>query len=125
VVAVAGDIATANSNDEATAKVLDAIRPAAVLTAGDNAYPDGTLSQFRSYYEPTWGRHDAKVRPAPGNHDYHVSGAAGYFSYFGARAGDPAKGYYSYDVGAWHVIALNSNIARSVGSTRSSGFGRT
>jgi acid phosphatase type 7 len=118
VVAIAGDIANSGSNDEATAKVLDAIQPTAVLTVGDNAYPDGTLSQFMSYYEPTWGRHNSRVRPTPGNHEYHTSGASGYFSYFGARAGDPGRGYYSYDVGDWHVIALNSNISRSVGSTQ-------
>src|SRR5688572_6436448 len=66
VVAIAGDIANSGSNDEATAKVLDAIQPTAVLTVGDNAYPDGTLSQFMSYYEPTWGRHNSRVRPTPG-----------------------------------------------------------
>ena len=118
VVTVAGDIAESATSGEPTAKLIDAINPTAVLTVGDNAYPDGALSQFMAYYDPSWGRHNGKVRPTPGNHEYSTSGASGYFSYFGLRAGDPGRGYYSYDIGAWHLIALNSNISRSVGSTQ-------
>jgi len=95
-------------NDEATAKLLDVI-PGTVFTAGDNAYPDGTLEQYLNCYGPTWGRHKARTHPAAGNHEYHTPGAAGYFRYFGAAAGDPTKGYYSYDLGAWHIIVINSN----------------
>lgn len=107
----AGDIASCyagNVSDEATAALLDTI-PGTVFTAGDNAYPDGTLDQFRNCYGPTWGRHKARTHPATGNHEYHTAGATGYYTYFGAAAGDPNKGYYSYDLGAWHVIVLNSN----------------
>jgi acid phosphatase type 7 len=113
----AGDISNSGSGDSATAALLDNIA-GTVFTAGDNVYPDGTLSQFNTYYEPTWGRHKARTRPSPGNHDYHTSGASGYFTYFGAAAGDPSRGYYSYDLGNWHVVAINSNIARGVGSAQ-------
>ena len=102
VIAAAGDIAGSGSGDDATARLLDAIAPRAVLTTGDNVYDDGTLAEFNSYYDPTWGRHRAVTHPVPGNHEYHTEGAAGYFDYFGAAAGDPARGYYSFDLGAWH-----------------------
>ncbi|MCH7718695.1 MAG: metallophosphoesterase, partial [Chloroflexi bacterium] len=108
----AGDIAScASSGDEATADLLDGIA-GTVVTFGDNAYQSGTESEFADCYEPTWGRHKARTRPAPGNHDYITPGASGYFEYFGAAAGDPSKGYYSYDLGAWHVIAINSNCSQ-------------
>jgi len=114
----AGDIANCNSTeDEATAKLLDNIT-GTVFTLGDNAYPDGTLSQFNNCYGPTWGRHKNRTKPSPGNHDYHVNGADGYFDYFGAAAGDRSKGYYSYNLGAWHIIVLNSEISHSAGSTQ-------
>jgi len=112
----AGDIADCTTNaDSLTASILDTI-PGTVFAAGDNAYPNGTSSDYANCYEPTWGRHKARTRPVPGNHEYNTSGAAGYFNYFGAAAGDPTKGYYSYDLGSWHIIALNSNIAHSAGS---------
>jgi hypothetical protein len=106
----AGDIATSGSGDEATAALIESI-PGTVFTAGDNVYPDGTAEQFAAYYEPTWGRFKARTYPSPGNHDYHVAGATGYFGYFGSRAGDPKRGYYSYDLGAWHVVVVNSNCS--------------
>ncbi len=106
----AGDIAVCGeSAHEETARVLDTI-PGTVFTAGDNAYPDGTAQQFADCYDPTWGRHVARTRPSPGNHDYNTPGGTAYFAYFGANAGNPGEGYYSYDLGSWHVIALNSNI---------------
>jgi calcineurin-like phosphoesterase family protein len=112
----AGDIAVCGEDkDEATANLLDNIA-GTVFTTGDNAYGDGTPSEFARCYDPTWGRHKARTRPAPGNHDYETSGAAGYFGYFGAAAGDPTKGYYSYDLGAWHVVVLNSNVSMRAGS---------
>jgi 3',5'-cyclic AMP phosphodiesterase CpdA len=89
--------------------MIDAI-PGTVAALGDLAYPDGSAADFAGCYESTWGRHKARTRPALGNHEYNTPGAAGYFAYFGATAGDPAKGYYSYELGAWHVIVLNSNL---------------
>jgi 3',5'-cyclic AMP phosphodiesterase CpdA len=105
----AGDIASCKEDgDSQTAALLDRIE-GTVFTLGDNVYPSGTPEQFAECYEPTWGRHKARTRPVPGNHDYRTSGAAGYFGYFGAAAGDPATGNYSYDLGTWHIIVLNSN----------------
>ncbi len=112
----AGDIAHCRKDgDEATAAILDTI-PGTVFTTGDNAYPDGTAADFANCYHPSWGRHRDRTRPTPGNHDYHVDNAAGYFDYFGASAGERGKGYYSYDLGEWHVIALNSEINMKAGS---------
>ena len=106
----AGDIGDCSSKgDEATAALLDARPQGVVATLGDNAYPRGTAREFADCYGPTWGRHRARTRPAPGNHDYETSHASGYFGYFGAAAGEPGRGYYSYDLGSWHVIVLNSN----------------
>jgi hypothetical protein len=109
----AGDIASCSSGgDEITAALLDGI-PGTVFTAGDNAYDVGSASQFANCYNPTWGRHKARTRPAPGNHDYGTAGASEYHRYFGAAAGEAGKGYYSYDLaqGAWHVIVINSNCS--------------
>jgi len=112
----AGDIASCtNPNDSATAKIVDGI-PGTVFVAGDNAYPNGSASDYANCYAPTWGRFKSRTRPAPGNHEYNTTGAAGYFGYFGSAAGDPAKGYYSYDLGAWHIVVINSVIGRGVGS---------
>jgi len=107
----AGDIAScASTGKEATAALLDRI-PGVVITIGDNAYPDGSTADFRRCYDPSWGRHKARTRPTPGDHDYDTPGASGYFDYFGAAAGDRGKGYYSYELGEWHIVALNSVIA--------------
>jgi hypothetical protein len=106
----AGDIAYCGSDGAAqTARLLDQI-DGTVVTLGDNAYAAGTAEQFRDCYDPTWGRHKARTRPSPGNHDYGTPGAAGYFAYFGENAGPDGRGYYSYDLGAWHIISLNSEI---------------
>jgi hypothetical protein len=126
----AGDIADcSNDNDEATALLLDSLvqdtLPVVVFTAGDNAYNDGSASQFASCYHPTWGRHKARTRPAPGNHDYRTSGASGYFGYFGGAAGDPSRGYYSFDAGDAHVIMLNSGPTWTPARPRSNGCAPT
>ena len=105
----AGDIADCKGGgDEATAALLDGIA-GTVVALGDNAYDTGSAAEFANCYDPSWGRFRARTRPAAGNHDYMTPGAAAYFNYFGAAAGDPATGYYSYDLGAWHIIVLNSN----------------
>jgi hypothetical protein len=89
-----------------------------VFTAGDNAYNDGSPTNYSQCYAPTWGRHRARTRPSPGNHDYRTSGASGYFDYYGSNAGPAGLGYYSYNLGNWHIISLNSNIDMSAGSTQ-------
>jgi Calcineurin-like phosphoesterase len=112
----AGDIAECGSTgDEATAALLDRI-PGTVFTTGDNAYRRGTAEEFARCYGPSWGRHRSRTRPVPGNHDYRSAQGAPYYEYFGAFAGIPGVGYYSYDLGAWHLIALNSNIPMGDGS---------
>jgi hypothetical protein len=105
----AGDIADCNlPGDEATAVLVARMR-GTVATLGDNAYEDGKPEEFASCYAPSWGQFKARTKPAPGNHEYHTDDAEGYFEYFGAAAGDPDEGYYSYELGRWHVIVINSN----------------
>ncbi len=106
----AGDIATCGSDaDEQTATVLDGVQ-GTVFALGDNAYDSGSASEYSDCYGPTWGRHKGRTLfPVAGNHDYNTAGATGYYGYFGDAAGDPAKGWYSRDVGGWHVVVLNSN----------------
>jgi hypothetical protein len=115
----AGDIASCHSDgDEATAAILDTI-PGTVFAAGDLVYMVGTASNFATCYDPSWGRHKDRTRPAPGNHEYYdLPNAAGYYGYFGAQAGDPNRGYYSYDLGSWHIVVLNSNIGSGAGSSQ-------
>jgi hypothetical protein len=116
----AGDIASCgDESDEATARLLDRL-PGLIATLGDNAYESGTRSQFERCFQPTWGRHKTRMRPAPGNHDYESRGAMPYFDYFGRAAGVHGQGYYGYEVGAWHVISLNSNCGDIGGCHRGS-----
>ncbi|HET9853150.1 MAG TPA: metallophosphoesterase [Candidatus Limnocylindrales bacterium] len=105
----AGDIATCTGlGDERTAAILDVV-PGTVFTLGDNAYNEGSKAEFDRCYGPTWGRQLDRTKPSPGNHEYGTRGAAGYFSYFGARAGEGARGWYAYDDGSWRIYSLNSN----------------
>jgi Glycosyl hydrolase family 99/Calcineurin-like phosphoesterase len=122
VIGAAGDIACPPSrkrNDEEfgmpnacgmndTARLLGTIQPDAVLALGDNQYPSGSLADFEAMYADSWGAYRDITFPVPGNHEYGTPAARGYYAYFGERAGEPDKGYYSYDLGAWHLIALNS-----------------
>ena len=110
----AGDIGSCSSDrDTQTGALLDAIFAAGnqgyVFAAGDVAYNDGTDAEFAQCYDPAWGQHKSRTRPAPGNHDYFTEGAAGYFAYFGEAAGNPQEGYYSFDLGGWHIVVLNTN----------------
>lgn len=120
----AGDIASCSYNrDKATAKVLAKV-PGTVYTLGDNVYPDGTAAQFRNCYHPTWGAEKYRTKPSVGNHEYHTPDASGYFNYFGARAGNRARGYYSYKRGSWRVVVLNSNCSEVGGCGARSRQGR-
>ncbi len=106
----AGDIAGCSSlaGAAATAKLIEQI-PGTVFVAGDLAYDRGSAEEFSKCYDPTWGKFKDRTRPAPGNHEYGSPGALAYFAYWGERAGPRGKGYYSYDVGKWHMVALNTN----------------
>lgn len=118
-VVAASDIAhCTKSADEATALLIDNIAPAQVLALGDNAYTTFTLTDYNNCYGPSWGRHKALTKPTPGDQDYKVAGAAGYFDYFGAEAGDRTQGYYSYEIGDWHVVVLNSSLSTSATSAQ-------
>ena len=95
---------------KATAQVISDIpNLSAVLPLGDNQYEKGTLEAYKASYDPLWGKFNSIARPVPGNHEYYTKDAEGYYQYYGKIAHDPKKGYYSYDLGNWHLIALNSN----------------
>src|SRR5256885_1490257 len=117
----AGNIAVCGQRGAAaTALLLDSI-PGTVFADGDAAYDKGALTQYNTCYGVTWGRQKARTQPAPGDLDYKTANASGYFGYFGAAAGDPKQGYYSYDAGAWHVVVLNSgspSLVPPFGTTR-------
>jgi hypothetical protein len=105
----AGDISRCDGTaDEATASILGQYPSATVAAVGDLAYENGSTAEY-GCYDSSWGAAKSRTRPVPGDHDYGTPGAAPYFSYFGAAAGAVGKGYYSYELGGWHVIALNSN----------------
>jgi hypothetical protein len=115
----AGDIGGCEPGNDAagTAAILRAHPQGTVQTLGDNVYgndlyADGTLADFQNCYGPNWGSEKARTRPAVGNHEYNDPHAAGYFAYFGSAAGNPSEGWYSYDLGAWHVVVLNSNCSQ-------------
>lgn len=111
-----GDIAKCGSAGTiGTAKLLDGI-PGTVFTTGDNVYDHGTAQEFKDCYGPTWGRHKDRTRPAPGNHEYETHSATPYYGYFGAAAGPAGQGYYSYRLGGWLVLSLNSETRMSPGS---------
>ncbi len=110
VVIAAGDIAEGDkAGPQLTATLVEQQHPAAVLVLGDAQYPNGALEDFQRSYDSSWGRFKDITWPVPGNHEYWGSEAGGYFTYFGARAGDPTRGYYSFDLGQWHLVALNTN----------------
>jgi hypothetical protein len=120
----AGDIADCGlDGDSATAALLDTL-DGTVFTAGDNVYPDGSPDQFRDCYGPTWGRHLARTRPAPGNHDWVTKDLAGYLGHFGAAAAPRGTSWYSYDLGRWHVIVLDSDCVAVGGCGPDSAQGR-
>jgi hypothetical protein len=106
---------------KATSDLLGTIDPDKILVLGDSQYENAAFSKYAGSFTPTWGRFKAKMRPAIGNHEYLTSGAGGYFQYFGASAGDPSKGYYSWDLGDWHLIALNSECSHIPGGCSATG----
>lgn len=116
IVAAAGDISCgdrSNSDgqcqDKQTAELIDNINPDLVLALGDLQYSGASLELFNKYYDQSWGTFKEITRPALGNHEYENTGAQGYFDYFQNVAGDQGGGYYSFDLGKWHLVSLNSN----------------
>ncbi|HVG44927.1 MAG TPA: metallophosphoesterase [Longimicrobium sp.] len=112
----AGDIAVCHTQgDEQTAALVDSLG-GEVLALGDNAYPSGSQRDYTRCYGPSWGRFRGRTHPTPGNHEYFTRGAGPYFAYYGAAAGPRGLGYYSFDLGAWHVVSLNSIQGTEPGS---------
>lgn len=140
VVLAAGDIAECGAPGASLTARLLAHQPGTILAVGDLAYPSGRAEDFARCYAPTWGRFKDRTYPVPGNHEYKTDDAAAYFAYWGQRAGpagvttrsgwrslvpfwgdrSEAAGYYSFDLGAWHVVAVNSNIDFAPGSPQAS-----
>jgi hypothetical protein len=123
VIAAAGDIACDPGDGNFSGRSINSCQMkatsdmlltglAGVLTLGDNQYEDNAYSKWLQSFDPTWGRVKSLIHPGIGNHEYLTSGASAYFQYFGAAAGAASKGYYSFDIGSWHLIALNSNCSQ-------------
>lgn len=120
VLLAAGDIARCGKElggAVATSRLLDRL-PGTILTLGDHAYATGTSKEFEECFGQTWGRHKGRTRPTPGNHDYFTENGRPYFAYFGENAGSERRGYYSFEVGGWHIVSLNSNIDSAPGSAQ-------
>jgi hypothetical protein len=117
LVAAVGDIACAPGapatrtacHQAKVAKAMAAIKPDSVWLLGDIQYPNGSLADFRGSFGPAFSRLASRWRPSPGNHEYFTPGAAGYYDFFGKQAGPDRRGYYSFNLGRWHVVSLNSN----------------
>src|SRR5512143_1733638 len=107
----AGDIGWCGGGPQDTGVLLDRFPDAVVFTTGDNAYPDGSVTDYQNCYDPFWGRFKDRTRPTAGNHEYHTDGGTPYFNYFGENAGPYKRGYYSYTLGTWHAVALDSNVS--------------
>jgi hypothetical protein len=109
VLLAVGDIASCDGTNDEDVAWLAAHLPGSIAILGDVAYPDGSASDFADCFHPAWGPMLPRIHPAPGNHEYVTPDAGPYFAEFGAAAGTPGQGWYSYELGTWHVIALNSN----------------
>lgn len=109
VILVAGNIATCGTtNDEATAAILDTLQ-GTIFTLGDNAFPNGSAVAYHDCYQPSWGRHKARTWASLGNHEYNSDDPTPSFDYFGDHLGPRGLGYYSMDLGNWHIVVLNVN----------------
>jgi hypothetical protein len=117
VMVAAGDVAVCGAVGAKNTSVLIDQIPGTVLAVGDLAYENGTTQEFQQCYDPYWGRFRTRTRPAPGNHEYNTPNATPYYTYFAGQVPDNT-GYYSFDLGAWHIISLNSNIPVNAGSVQ-------
>jgi hypothetical protein len=97
-----------DDDDEATGALLGTL-PGRILALGDLAYPQGTAADFANCFDPAWGMHKARIHPISGNHEWHEAGAQPYFDYFGTAAGTPGEGWYSFDLGNWHIVGVQGD----------------
>jgi hypothetical protein len=115
-IAAAGDISrpSLGGPPQQTADLITQLNPTAVFALGDTQYPNGALSDFQNYYDKSWGAFKNKTYPIPGNHEYQTSGASGYYTYFGTGAAVPVRspGYYSVNLGDWHIAFVNTNCTK-------------
>src|SRR5688572_4958887 len=116
VILIAGDIGEEGGSISATAELLDRVPGALVFALGDNAYDSGTTHELNEHFKPSWGRFKDRMWTCPGNHDYRSAEALPHYQFFGERAGPDKLGYYSLNVGAWHLVCLNSEIKRNAQS---------
>lgn len=115
VVVAAGDLVDcAGGAQEQTAALAESMHPDAVIALGDLVYPNATIDEFLDCYAPTWGRLRARTRPVVGNHEYHTAHAGPYWAYFCGAGGAPFQGYYSFGLGPWHAVVLNSNCGQDL-----------
>ena len=117
VLLAVGDIGSCKGDADEAVAALAARLPGTIALLGDIVYENGSSSDYATCFDPAWRALRSRIRPAPGNHEYQTTDASAYFSYFGAEAGTPGQGWYSYELGSWHVIVLNSNCA-DVGGCR-------
>ena len=104
-----GDIGNCDGTHDEDVAALAAGLPGTIALLGDIAYPNGSTTDFKNCFAPAWSPLLSRIRPAPGNHEYQTAHAAPYFAFFGAAAGPAGAGWYSYDLGTWHIVVLNSN----------------
>jgi hypothetical protein len=111
VLLAVGDIGTCDDTNDDSVEQLAAQLPGAIALLGDIVYPDGGIGDYRKCFNPAWGPLRERIHPAQGNHDFESADVSGYYDYFGATAGQPHEGWYSYDLGTWHLVVLNSDCA--------------
>jgi len=133
VIAAAGDLVCGSQTPagipclhDQTALLVMQLKPAALLLLGDLQYETASSKDFGAYFDPSFGELKPITYPVPGNHEYFTPGASAYFDYFNGagndsgRAGSRRRGYYSFDLGAWHIVALNSNCPEIGGCSANS-----
>ena len=113
IVVAAGDLVDcAGGAQERTATLAESLHPDAVLALGDLVYPNATIDEYLDCYAPTWGRLRSVTHAVAGNHEYHTEHGGPFWAYFCGASGPPFRGYYSFDLGPWHAVVLNSNCGQ-------------
>jgi hypothetical protein len=115
VLLAVGDIGFCGHEADDRVAELAAQLPGTIALLGDNVYPSATDSNLRECLGPSWGPMRDRIRPILGNHDYVGGNADAHFEFFGPGAGEPGQTWYSYQLGEWHVVALDSNCEEAGG----------